>query len=161
MSTLIWVSSSSGNAFMPGSTKPLPESMLNNHQWGFVAFTWRLFHRKCSTSIWVNIVLGNGLLPGNTMPLPEPVLTNHQWGPVAFTWGQFHRNWYEFENYYFKNRAASPRSYWVKYPMNSFMTEMQTMNKDDLLNKHYLNQCLLFIIGVLWHSPVSNFISAH
>ena len=30
-----------------------------------------------------------------------------------------------------------------------------------MVSSHYLNQCWLIIDGVLWHSPVSNFASAH
>ena len=40
----IWitiVSIGSGNILMPHSTKPLPEPMLNCHQWNPVASTWR------------------------------------------------------------------------------------------------------------------------
>ena len=40
----IWVSTSSGNGLLPDNTKPLPESMLNNHQWGLLAFTYWKFH---------------------------------------------------------------------------------------------------------------------
>ena len=29
-----------GNGFLPDGTKPLPEPMLTNDQWGVVAFTW-------------------------------------------------------------------------------------------------------------------------
>ena len=52
----IWVSIGSGYGLLPGGTKPLPESVLINHQWGHVAFTWGQFHRKCSkylSLIWV------------------------------------------------------------------------------------------------------------
>ena len=38
---------------MPDGTKPLPEPMLTYHQWSFVAFTWRWFHKKCS---WMNLI---------------------------------------------------------------------------------------------------------
>ena len=40
-----------------GGTKPLPQPMLTNHQWGLVAFTWGQFHRKYwryLSLIWVS-----------------------------------------------------------------------------------------------------------
>ena len=40
------------------STKPSAKPMLTNYQWGFVAFTWQQFHRKCSkhlSLIWLNV----------------------------------------------------------------------------------------------------------
>ena len=46
----------SGNGLLPDGTKPLPEPMLTNHQWGLVAFTRGQFCRKCPnylSSIWV------------------------------------------------------------------------------------------------------------
>ena len=43
----IWVNTDSGNGLLPDSTTPLPESMLTNHQWGVLAFTWGQFYRKC------------------------------------------------------------------------------------------------------------------
>ena len=36
------------NGLLPTRTKPLPEPMWINHQWGFVTFTCGKFHRKCS-----------------------------------------------------------------------------------------------------------------
>ena len=36
----IWVNIGSGNGLLPDGTKPLPEPMLTNDQWGVVAFTW-------------------------------------------------------------------------------------------------------------------------
>ena len=38
----------SGNGLLPEGTKPLPEPMLTNHQWGLMAFTSRQFHWKCT-----------------------------------------------------------------------------------------------------------------
>ena len=46
----------SGNGLLPKGTKPLPELMLTKHQWHIVAFTQRIFHRKCHRYlllIWV------------------------------------------------------------------------------------------------------------
>ena len=46
ISTLLIVAKStlvnigSGNGLLPTSTKPFPEPMLNNHQWGLVTFNW-------------------------------------------------------------------------------------------------------------------------
>ena len=40
MASLILVNIGSGNGLLPDGTKPLPESMLINHQLGPVAFTW-------------------------------------------------------------------------------------------------------------------------
>ena len=34
MVTKIWVNIGSGNGLVPDGTKPLPEPMLTNHQWG-------------------------------------------------------------------------------------------------------------------------------
>ena len=36
----IWVNIGSGSGLLPDGTKPLPEPMLTNDQWGVVAFTW-------------------------------------------------------------------------------------------------------------------------
>ena len=41
MATEIWVNIGSGNGLLPDGTKPLPEPMLTNDQWGVVAFTWK------------------------------------------------------------------------------------------------------------------------
>ena len=35
----IWVNIDSGNGLLFDSTKPLPEPMFINHQWGLLAFT--------------------------------------------------------------------------------------------------------------------------
>ena len=51
-----WVSNGSGNGMLPDSTKPLPEPLLTNHQWGHVAYTWGQCHRRCKiylSLIWV------------------------------------------------------------------------------------------------------------
>ena len=37
-----------GNVLLPNGTKPSPEPMLFNHQWGPVTITWRQFHKRCS-----------------------------------------------------------------------------------------------------------------
>ena len=50
------VNTGSGNGLLPDGTKPLPEPMLTNHQWGLVVFTWEQFHSKSSRDIsliWV------------------------------------------------------------------------------------------------------------
>ena len=47
MVTDIWVNLGSGNGLMPDGTKPLPEAMLINHEWGPVAKA--KFHRE-----WAN-----------------------------------------------------------------------------------------------------------
>ena len=39
------------NGLMPDGTKPQPHSMLTNHQWDLIAFTWDQFHRKWSRNI--------------------------------------------------------------------------------------------------------------
>ena len=41
MATQIWVNTGSGNGSFPDGTKPLPESVFTNYQWGIVAFNWR------------------------------------------------------------------------------------------------------------------------
>ena len=48
MATKILVNFGSVNGLLPGGTKPLPEPMLTNDQWGSVALTWDQFHRKIS-----------------------------------------------------------------------------------------------------------------
>ena len=48
----------SGNGMLPDNTKPLPGSMLINHQWGLVAFTWGQFHGKCSRYVYLLNYLG-------------------------------------------------------------------------------------------------------
>ena len=50
----------SDSGLLPDGTKPLPESMLTNHQWDLVAFTWGYFDRKCLrylSLIWVSKLL--------------------------------------------------------------------------------------------------------
>ena len=69
--------------------------------------------------IWVNIGSGNGLLPDGTKPLPEPMLTCHQLSFVTFPEGGFTEDaydiyaWYQFQNYWFKITASSPRGHLV------------------------------------------------
>ena len=41
MAAFIWVSIGAGNSLLPDGTKPLPELMLTNHQWGLSAFIFR------------------------------------------------------------------------------------------------------------------------
>ena len=45
--TEIWVNIGSGNGLLPDSTKPLPEPMLNDHQWSPVTFILGPFHKRC------------------------------------------------------------------------------------------------------------------
>ena len=55
--TIWWqisVNIGSGNDLLPDSTKPLPEPMLTDHQWGLVAFTWEQFH-KCLWTLICNM----------------------------------------------------------------------------------------------------------
>ena len=40
-----------GNGLLPDGAKPLPETMLTNHQWGLVASFLQQFHRRCLISI--------------------------------------------------------------------------------------------------------------
>ena len=108
-----------------GHNELINRSILKNILMGVIVWNkswiYLLFMLPCS-EIWVIAGSGNGLLPDGTKPLPETKLTtsNHQWGPVAFTWEQFHLNaqdsspWDEFENYWFKITATSPRDHWVK-----------------------------------------------
>ena len=35
-----WVNTDSSNGMLPSGTKPLPEPILTEHQWGSVAFSW-------------------------------------------------------------------------------------------------------------------------
>ena len=47
----------SGSSLLPGDTKSLPEPLLTNYQWCFMAFTWGQFHWRCSMylsliSVW-------------------------------------------------------------------------------------------------------------
>ena len=44
METKIWINIGSGNGLLPDDTKPLPEPMLTNHQWGILTFIWEQFH---------------------------------------------------------------------------------------------------------------------
>ena len=56
MTTCICVNISSRNGLLPDVTKPLPEPLLFNHQWGTLAFTWWQFHRECGRyqgPIWI------------------------------------------------------------------------------------------------------------
>ena len=45
MAPEIWVNIGSCNGLLLDGTKPLPEPLLTNDQWG-VVFTWKEFHRK-------------------------------------------------------------------------------------------------------------------
>ena len=47
MLTEIWVNIGSDNGLLPDGTKPLPESMLTDHQWTTVTFIWGQFHKRC------------------------------------------------------------------------------------------------------------------
>ena len=46
----IWVNIGSGNGLLPDhdGTKPSPEPILTNHQWGLVVFSWWQFYKKFS-----------------------------------------------------------------------------------------------------------------
>ena len=58
MVTWIWMNTGSGNGLLLGGTKPLPEPVFTNYQWGIVAFTWGQFHWEFSwylSLIWVKI----------------------------------------------------------------------------------------------------------
>ena len=41
MATQIWVNTGSGNGSFLDGSKPVPESVFTNYQWGIVAFNWR------------------------------------------------------------------------------------------------------------------------
>ena len=47
MATEIWVDIGSGNGLLPDGTKPLPEPMLTDHQWGSGTFILGQFHKIC------------------------------------------------------------------------------------------------------------------
>ena len=47
MATEIWVNIGSGNGLLPDGTKPLPEPMLTDHQWGPETFILGQFHKRC------------------------------------------------------------------------------------------------------------------
>ena len=47
MVTEIWVNIGSGNGLLPDGTKPLPDPMLTDHQWGPVTFILGQFHKRC------------------------------------------------------------------------------------------------------------------
>ena len=49
MATGIWVKIGSGNALLPEGPKPLPESMLTDHQWSPVTVILGQFHKR-----WLN-----------------------------------------------------------------------------------------------------------
>ena len=51
MSYSMWVNIGSGNGLAPDDTRPLPEPFLTNHRWGFAAFIWWQFQRKCFRSM--------------------------------------------------------------------------------------------------------------
>ena len=44
MLTEIWVNIGSGNGLLPDGTKPLPEPMLIDRQWGPMTFIFGQFH---------------------------------------------------------------------------------------------------------------------
>ena len=54
MTTLIWVTIGSDNDLLPDDTKPLPETMLANTQWGIVAFTWEQYTASTQATILYN-----------------------------------------------------------------------------------------------------------
>ena len=47
MATWIWVYIGSVNGLLPDGTKPLPEPISTNHQYGLVAITWGEYYMKC------------------------------------------------------------------------------------------------------------------
>ena len=47
MATEIWVNIGSGNGLLPDGTKPLPEPMLTDYQWGSETFILWQFHKRC------------------------------------------------------------------------------------------------------------------
>ena len=57
MATYSWIKYDSSNVFLHDDTKPLPETVLTNHHWDFVVFSWGQFHMKCSrylSLLWVS-----------------------------------------------------------------------------------------------------------
>ena len=53
-----WVNIGSGNGLMLDGTKPLPEPMLTDHQWGIYGIHLGQFHKKCwryRSLIWENL----------------------------------------------------------------------------------------------------------
>ena len=71
MVTQIWVNIGSDNGLLPDDTKPLPEPMLTNHQWGVMAFTWGQYHRKCPRYLSLSLKITNQWL--------QPHLFRGQW----------------------------------------------------------------------------------
>ena len=94
----IWVNIGWDNSLLPDGAKLLPKPKLTYHQWILVAFTWGLFHRKCSKhhlyifwkllildfgciSIgqWVDYGSGNCLVPYRQCGRGSLALTRPQW----------------------------------------------------------------------------------
>ena len=57
MATEIWVNIGSGNGLLPDFTKPLPETMLTDHQWNPVTFILGQFHKRCLNNQSLNFPL--------------------------------------------------------------------------------------------------------
>ena len=78
MATKIWVNIGSGNSLLPDGTKPLPETMLTDHQWSPVTFILGQFHKGCHNhqslkSIWKYISKISFKFPrGQWVKLPSP-----------------------------------------------------------------------------------------
>ena len=91
MVTKIWINIGSGNDFLPDSIEPLPEPLLTYHNWGFLAFTWGQFHRKCSrylSLIWLRklLIWDQTATSHRANELNELCVDHHRNKQHIFTW---------------------------------------------------------------------------
>ena len=143
-----------------------------------LAFTW-------APHIDLGHGSGNGLLPDGTKPLPEPMLTFHLRCSLASTWKWFNKkcSWTYLSRYkVYYTYGSYIWITWIPILCNgdhhistqrglvidgiwwhrSWSTLAKVMACCLMAPSHYLNQCWLFIKGVLWHSPENDLTrSAH
>ena len=135
----MWVNIGPGNdGLLPDSTKPLPEPIVTYHQWGFMAFIWKLFHSKCPNhyctveTFYSTIYYSKYFIELNFDKSTQYVaLWTHKRHPIPRPFGRamecllwvFHWNWpcykgfllyNDFGNYNYEIIATSPRGQWVK-----------------------------------------------
>ena len=83
-----------GNGALRDGTKPLPESMLTNHQRGLVTFPWGQFHRQCSSLKIAFTRLQPRILGPNELTL------GHQDKHNCFWYKPLEMNFLEWNNLY-------------------------------------------------------------
>ena len=84
MATEIWVNIGPGNGLLPDGTKPLPEPVLTDHQWGFMTFIWGQFLWK--RSIYISLKISLKITKLRLLPRANE-LKKKMWWRQLNTWG--------------------------------------------------------------------------